>query len=400
MPIARRVFIVLVLWSAGLCAAAQFAKVVVALPELVMRFPDAGPAVGFLVSSISIVGALLGLVAGMLSIRYGERRLLLFGLVLGSLVALSQVVELPLGALLFSRLVEGISHLAIVVSAPILIATFSGGQFQAVAMTLWGTFFGVAFALTAWLGMPLVEAQGVPALFLAHAGITLVVTILVAIAVPSPVPTSVPVSTMTSESLIQLDSSSLLRRHVLAWSSPFVAAPAAGWLFYTVTFVAMLAVLPSLMPPEERVFAATALPLVSIVSSLSIGVLLLSRFSAVTVIRIGFLAALIATVCLAVTSAAFLPCLFLFASLGLVQGASFAAIPQLNASSDDRSLASGALSQSGNIGNSCGTPLLLAVLAIGGIETMLLVVVACYAAGLVVHSVHARQRRRSLDLRL
>jgi len=400
MPIARRVFIVLVLWSAGLCAAAQFAKVVVALPELVMRFPDAGPAVGFLVSSISIVGALLGLVAGMLSIRYGACRLLLCGLVLGSLVSFVQVIELPLGALLSSRLVEGISHLAIVVSAPILIATFSGGQYQAAAMTLWGTFFGVAFALTAWLGIPLVEAQGVPALFLAHGAISLVVTILVAIVVPSPVSTSVPVPAMTSEPVMQLDSSTVLRRHLRAWSSPFVAAPAAGWLFYTVTFVAMLAVLPSLMPPEERVLAATALPLVSIVSSLSIGVLLLSHFSAVTVIGIGFFAAMIATVCLAVTAAALWSCLFLFASLGLVQGASFAAIPQLIASSDERSLASGALSQAGNIGNSCGTPLLLAVLAAGGIETMLLVVVACYAAGLVVHSVHARQRRRSLDLRL
>ena len=46
------------------------------------------------------------------------------------------------------------------------------------------------------------------------------------------------------------------------------------------------------------------------------------------------------------------------AALGLVQGASFAAIPQLNPMPEDRARAAGAIAQLGNLGTTTGTPLL------------------------------------------
>ena len=128
--------IVFVLWLTGLGAAAQFAKVGLVLPELAGLYPNAGPSLGFLVSSISFVGALLGLFAGSLAARIGLRRLLLAGLALGSLVSLFQSMGLPISLLLASRVVEGISHLAIVVSAPTLVALSSSDRMRAAAMTL------------------------------------------------------------------------------------------------------------------------------------------------------------------------------------------------------------------------------------------------------------------------
>jgi len=62
---------VIVLWLAGLCAAAQYAKISVILPELAIAYPDAGSALGLLVSAVSIVGVLFGLVAGLLGLRVG-----------------------------------------------------------------------------------------------------------------------------------------------------------------------------------------------------------------------------------------------------------------------------------------------------------------------------------------
>jgi len=56
--------VTLALWVAGLCAAAQFAKVGLVLPELSRVYPGAGATLGLLVSAISVVGALLGLLAG------------------------------------------------------------------------------------------------------------------------------------------------------------------------------------------------------------------------------------------------------------------------------------------------------------------------------------------------
>ena len=385
---------VLALWVAGLCAAAQFAKVALVLPELGRVYPDAGASLGFLVSAISVVGIAFGLVAGLLTVRFGPRRLLLASLALGAAASLAQALLPPLPLLLASRVLEGVSHLGIVVAAPTLVAATSADRWRPAAMTLWGTFFGVSFALTAWLGLPLVEARGVGALFLAHAACAAATAALLAAVLPpeaGPVPEPGPGAAAASP--FALDE--LVRRHARAWSSPFVAAPAAGWLFYTVTFVALLAVLPGLMPPEERAIAAAAMPLASIVSSMTLGVALLRRTSAVRTLGTGFAAAAALTATLAFVPVGPAAGIALFAALGLVQGASFASIPELNPDVADQALANGALAQAGNLGNACGTPLLLALLALGGTGAMIAAVAACYVAGIAAHVALARRRARA-----
>lgn len=376
---------VFALWAAGLCAAAQFAKVGLVLPELALVYPDAGAGLGLLVSGVSVVGALLGLLAGALAVRLGTRRLLLGGLALGTAVSFVQATLPALPLLLASRLVEGAAHLAVVVAAPTLIASLSTDRLRPAAMTLWATFFGVAFALTAWLGLPLVEERGVSALFLVHGACTAAVALLLACVLPreAPVDDDGPPFTLAG----------IARRHVDAWSSPFVAAPAAGWLFYTITFVALLAVLPGFVAPGQRAFTAAALPLAGIVSSMTLGVLLLRRLPAVRVLGIGFAGAALVSMTLPVWPGEPWPCIALFASLGLVQGASFASIPQLNPRAADQALANGALAQAGNIGNACGTPLLLALLSVGGFGAMIALVTGCYAAALLAHATMAGKRK-------
>ena len=390
---------VLVLWAAGLCAAAQFSKVGLVLPELSRVYPDAGVGLGFLVSAVSVVGALLGLLAGALAARAGLRRLLLGGLALGAALSLFQALLPPLPVLLASRVLEGVAHLAVVVAAPTLIAAASTDAARPAAMTLWGTFFGVAFALTGWLGLPLVEARGVGTLFAVHGLCTAAAAVALALVLPRDVDdrkVRAGAGRDANRGAVPLSPAGIARRHVEAWSSPFVAAPAAGWLFYTITFVALLAVLPGLAALEDRAFTAAALPLASIASSMTLGVALLRRFSAVTVIGIGFVAAALVSLALPVWPGEPLPCVALFAALGLVQGASFASVPQLNPERADQALANGALAQAGNVGNACGTPLLLALLAGGGFGMMVAVVIGCYAAALVAHGAMARRRRARL----
>lgn len=86
------------------------------------------------------------------------------------------------------------------------------------------------------------------------------------------------------------------------------------------------------------------------------------------------------------------PSIALFATLGLVQGASFASIPQLNRSSSDQALANGALAQAGNMGNAVGTPLLLMLLAAGGLTAVIALVVMCYVAAICAHLLFAKRR--------
>ena len=71
--------------------------------------------------------------------------------------------------MLVLRAFEGVSHLAIVVAAPTLIAQLAQTQHRGFALTLWSTFFGVAYTMLVWLGLPMVAALGLQSLFLAHA---------------------------------------------------------------------------------------------------------------------------------------------------------------------------------------------------------------------------------------
>ena len=391
--------IVLILWFAGLCAAAQFAKIGHILPELLLLYPDTGSGLGFLVSLISLVGALLGLTAGLLVRQIGPRSILLVGLALGALVSFVQSLNLPLSIFLVSRALEGASHLAIVVAAPTLIAHFSSDKMRSAAMTLWGTFFGVSFALTAWLGLPLVAKHGVDALFFVHAVLMGIATILAFIAIPKHV--TIPKNLAIQKQSAKQPSNdpwpfslrSIYTLHKDSWTSPSIAAPAAGWLFYTITFVAMLAILPTLLPAEQRAFASTTLPLMSIVTAMTLGIFLLRRFSAVQVLCIGFVSAICCALLFLWSPKEPIFIMLLFASLGLVQGASFASIPQLNKTASEQALANGAFAQAGNLGNLCGTPLLLLLVSSSGIHAMIALVIACYVAAIMIHLFFARRRK-------
>tara|TARA_R110002020_G_scaffold143823_10_gene316419 strand:+ start:151 stop:1341 length:1191 start_codon:yes stop_codon:yes gene_type:complete len=376
-------FLVLALWFAGLGAAAQFGKIVVIFPELQTHYGETGAASGYLVSLISVVGMLLGLIAGIIAIQVGVRRLLLSGLVLGAAISAWQATLPGFEWMLASRLLEGLSHLAIVVTAPTLIAELSGRRYQGMALTLWGSYFGVAFALIALAAPSILVTFGLPGLPAMHAVYMAAIAGLLTLALPvldrrdvGPWPTA----------------GEIVRRHLAAYSSPFIAAPALGWLFYTLTFVSMLAILPPMLDPGIRAFATAAMPLASIASSMTVGNLLLKYVSAVCVIVAGFAIAILLV--LAFWLAGPEPWLFiaLFAALGLVQGASFAAVPELNAALPDRALANGGIAQTGNLGNALGTPALLAVTATGSAAGLPVLLIVCYASAIAVHLAMARSR--------
>ncbi|WP_412049592.1 MFS transporter [Hoeflea sp. Naph1] len=379
-------FLVLALWAAGLGAAAQFAKVVVIFPELQAHYGETGAASGYLVSLISFMGMVLGLVAGIIAIQIGLRRLLLIGLILGVAVSIFQATLPPFGWMLASRVFEGFSHLAIIISAPTLIAQLAVGRHQGTALTLWGSFFGVAFAIMAVVAQPTVTAFGLGGLSAAHALYMAACAVLLTWALPLHDRRAAPSWPSLSE---------VARRHLTVYSSPFIAAPALGWLFYTLTFVALMAIAPTLVAPQHRALVAAAMPLASILSSITLGSWLLRYLPAVTVIITGFALAILLMLAFALTGPS--PWLFitLFIALGLVQGASFAAVPQLNPSLSDRLLGNGGLAQTGNIGNSIGTPIVLAILASGATLALPVFLMGCYGCAILTHLAMARRRREA-----
>jgi predicted MFS family arabinose efflux permease len=137
------------------------------------------------------------------------------------------------------------------------------------------------------------------------------------------------------------------------------------------------------------------MPLVSIVVSMSAGVWLLRYMSAIQVVQIGFSACVLCMIWLLVAQGDAWACFALAAALGLVQGASFAAVPQLNPGAADQARANGAMAQMGNIGNTLGTPALAAVGLLGGYQAILVTTIAIMSLGAVLHGVMARYRRRA-----
>lgn len=385
MPTTKTSFAhVFAVWAAGLGAAAQFAKIAVVFPTVADAYPDAGHLLGFTLSLVGLVGVVLGVFAGLLVSQMRSKQVLCGALLLGALMSLYQASLPALPLFLASRVLEGLSHLAIVVAAPTLIAQLSNDQHRGFTMTLWGTFFGIAFALTALLGVPLVQAYGLPSLFIAHAVYLLLITALLALVLPNvarPIPAAK-----------QLSPPQLLRQHAIIYRSPLLAAPAIGWLFYTLTFVALLTVLPDFVSAEQRVFVSSAMPLASIAVSMTIGVVILRYLPAFRCVQWGFLLALLVVLVMFLSKVSVVSSLLLAACLGLVQGASFAAVPQLNPDREGQALANGAMAQMGNLGTTFGAPLMLLMTHNWAISGLLIFIGVLYLLGAGAHQLLSQRR--------
>lgn len=378
--------LILALWGAGLGAAMQYAKISVIYDLLGGIYPEGGAALGWLVSEVGGIGIVLGVVAAMLVARVRYRRALLAALWLGALVSLGQALLPPLPVMLGLRVIEGISHLAIVVAAPTLIAQIATDHQRGLALTLWGTFFGVAFAVMAWGGLPFARAAGIPALFAAHAAYMAGFALYLAPRLRTlPEEGDIPAFSLTT----------ILNTHKAIYTSPRIAAPAAGWLFYTFCFVSILTVLPPYLDATVRALVMGAMPLVSIAVSMTLGVVLLRYISAVNVVIAGFAASALCMVWLWAVPAGVFACLALAAAMGLIQGASFAAVPQLNTGAQAQTQANGAMAQMGNLGNTLGTPVMAMALAGWGYFSLPVLAGAAFALGLILHLLLATLRRKA-----
>ena len=387
---------VMLIWFAGLGAATQFAKIAVPFSDVGLLYPDNAAVIGWLLSIISLMGAALGAISGAITARIGPNRLLLSGLVLGGALSLLQASLPVFQLMLLSRVIEGLSHLAIVVAAPTLIAQITSGRARYNSMVLWSTFFGVAFALNAWVGLPIVDRFGLPTYFAMHGGLMLLIAALIAL---SDLKTDMGQTEGTGWGL-----SAFLDVHIRTYRSPFISAPAIGWFFYTLTFVSLLAILPGRLPEGQGASIAALMPLAGIVLSWLLVPLLLTVLSCVSVVNLGFMLGIATIIALFLGAPLTFGCIALFAVLGLVQGGSFAAVPELNGTTEAQALSYGAMAQMGNAGNLLGTPVLLAILLGVDEAGMFVAVAAFYSIAIIAHLLLARRRKsaglsRSNDLK-
>lgn len=375
--------LVLAIWGAGLGAAGQYAKVSVVYGELAAIYPVAEVWLGLVVSVVGFVGIVLGVVAGDLVARVGFRSALIWALWAGAGLSALQALLPPLPVLLALRALEGVSHLAIVVAAPTLIAGLVSDRYRGLALTLWGTFFGVAYTLLVWLGLPLVAAQGVSALFWAHAlwmaGFALVL--------------ARPLRSFSARGAAGTAHGGLLQRHLTLYRSASVAAPGVGWFFYTFSFLSTLTLIPPFLAPDMRAQVIGLMPLISIIASMTLGVWLMPKVRAAGVVYLGFALCALCYLLLWLTGVSTVAAYALAAAFGLIQGATFALVPEINADMADRARANGAMAQMGNLGNTLGTPIMAAVIAGLGFGALIGTGALLCILGLLLHLWLARRRQ-------
>ncbi|MBV0911699.1 MFS transporter [Anianabacter salinae] len=369
--------LVILLFVAGLFAAGQFAKISLSLGALAEVYPGRDGVLPLAVSMVSLTGIIFGATAGAIVARVGVRKVLLAALIAGALLSLAQATLPPFLPFMALRLLEGAAHLAIVVSAPTLMAAVAVPRDKPVVMGLWGTFFGIGFALTAILAPAVIARFGAGGVFAAHGAGLLVLALALAPRLPRGV--------AKAEA-----AGGWIERHLAIYRNPRRIAPALGFVFHTLTFISLLTYLPRWLGP----WSGPVLPLIALVGTFGAGYLARALPPA-RIVQLGFaLGAGLMLVLIAVPEgwrvAVTLP---LFVAIGLVPGASFALVPALNEDSADQALAQGAVAQMGNIGTATSTPIFALTLGAGLAGTGLLFIALSLAGLVVVTLVHRRVRR-------
>lgn len=400
MPAVQRSnwFIIFLVWAAGLGAAAQFGKIAVSLDEFRKIYAVSEISLGFLISCVGLVGLIFGVVAGILIPRLGIRRAFVCGMLAAALLSASQSFTLPFTVMIALRVLEGTSHLCIVVAGPILMARHSSDAARSSVMTLWSSFFGLSYMLIALIAPFLITHGGVSTLFLAHAAYMFVLGLLLWITLPAPVRPS-----PSAVREIRLNPTEILKLHSTIYTSPWISAAALGFVYYTGLYIALLTYLPGFVSAVHRVGLSASLPLASIITSLTFGVLLLRFVDPVRAVMIGFALTALTALPLYFTygndGAFIIACLILLGATGFVPGASFAALATLNEDETDRAYATGAIAQLGNVGTTCGPPILAAIIASSGIIGTIGFVLLFCLCGIAVHLVLESRRSETAGQR-
>jgi predicted MFS family arabinose efflux permease len=153
------------------------------------KFAPVGPAVaaelglslsqlGWVISTVVGVGAVVGLPAGYLIRRFGTERSLVAGLVLIAVAGAAGAVAGGYGLLLTARGIEGIGYLLVTIACPVLILRLARERDRGTALSIWATFVAVGLGVSTLAGGAIGAALGWRGWIGILAGLTLVMALV------------------------------------------------------------------------------------------------------------------------------------------------------------------------------------------------------------------------------
>lgn len=389
-----KVISVFLLWLAGIVAGAQFSKFSLVIDVLQSSFHIDALYSGWLLSSLGMMGIIFGATAGVFVARYCPFKLVIYSLVMASIISFSQVLFLEPAIMLFIRFIEGITQLLLVTAAPTAILQVSLKEYQSLAMALWGTFFGVAFAISNAVGPSIIEIWSWKGVFFSHSLLAAVTALSLLFLFPQFGSTGTP-APQTGQW------NSFIRAHFKVYSGLSSALP--GFIFgvHTFMFLLFLTYMPKffnyVFPDQGQLLhiLSVSLPTVSLIGTFLSGTVTKrigsSPLITINIVFAGMIALLVG--CIFSTNEVVL---FILASAvllcaGLIQGLVFILIPYLGSSQEDHAKANGAVSQLGNLGATLGVPIFAWILIRTHWNIAMLFPVFCCLLGICVTTMGRRR---------
>ena len=165
--------------AAGLLAAFQIGKIPAALPELRAELIIGFVAAGWIASILSATSALFGVTAGLLSDRFGHRRLLIANLVVMAIGSALGGIAPDATWLLISRILEGVAFLGLMVSVPSLMLQAVTPAQQPVVLGLWSARMPIGMAITIVASPALLAEIGWRGIWFLNTGLSVVLLLAI-----------------------------------------------------------------------------------------------------------------------------------------------------------------------------------------------------------------------------
>lgn len=157
-PITTSWLTVILAISAGMLAAFQVGKVHIALSSVRQSFSLGLISASWILSALSIVGLFAAIPTGTLGDRFGNKRIVIAGLLFIAVASALGGFAPSLPWLLLSRLIEGIGFVMVVVAAPTMIVEATASENLRLALAGWSAYMPGGVALITFLA-PLVLAH-------------------------------------------------------------------------------------------------------------------------------------------------------------------------------------------------------------------------------------------------
>ena len=156
----RPLLLALVMFGAGMLAAAHIGKTPPALSAIRAELGLGLVAAGWAMSIFSLMTMATGIAAGVVADRLGHRRVLIAGLAVMAVGGVAGSLAESGWFLMLTRIAEGIGFVVIIVAAPALIANATEGAARKRALTLWTPYFPAGIAAMMLLTPVLLGAFG------------------------------------------------------------------------------------------------------------------------------------------------------------------------------------------------------------------------------------------------